>query len=278
MIPVKDPTTLSLLFHLNSEPWLDVDAYRAAAAGLPVDDGLPVDGGLDDGGLVDGGGLDDAAEVALPDAAPTALDRLLAGRRSCRAFAPAPMPLAVLASLLGAAYGTVGRGTCRAVPSAGGLYPLDPWVFGHGVEGLDDGLWRYDPVVHSLRLARGGDAFATLEATCYAWPFVEHANVVVALAATFARTQAKYGPRGYRYVLLEAGHAAQNLCLQAAALGLATLCVGGFTDSRLNQVLGLDPLRAGVVYAVAVGTAAATATATAAGPPGDDHRGGRERP
>ena len=61
------------------------------------------------------------------------------------------------------------------------------------------------------------------------------------MAAVFGRNQKKYGPRGYRYTLLEAGHSAQNVCLRAIELGLGTLCMGGFEDSRLNRVLGLEP-------------------------------------
>jgi SagB-type dehydrogenase family enzyme len=73
----------------------------------------------------------------------------------------------------------------------------------------------------------------------------------------FRRTQKKYGPRGYRYILLEAGHCGQNFCLKAAELGLSTLCMGGFVDSGLNMMLGLQQKEEGVVYTVAAGYAAA---------------------
>ena len=76
------------------------------------------------------------------------------------------------------------------------------------------------------------------------------------LSAVFARTLKKYGPRGYRYILLEAGHCAQNLCLLAAERGLATLCLGGFQDTKLNRLLGLDGTTEAVVYCQGVGYAA----------------------
>jgi SagB-type dehydrogenase family enzyme len=95
-----------------------------------------------------------------------------------------------------------------------------------------------------------------LERGVYAHPFIEDANAFVALTAPFERTQRKYGPRGYRYLLLEAGHVAQNLCLAAGRRGLATLCIGGFVDSILNAELGLDPRVAGVLYGVGVGVSA----------------------
>ena len=87
----------------------------------------------------------------------------------------------------------------------------------------------------------------------YAYPFMKDANVVIAMAAVFLRTQVKYGPRGYRYILLEAGHVAQNLCLRSMELGLESLCMGGFLDSALNELMGLKPKQEGVVYTVAAG-------------------------
>jgi len=76
---------------------------------------------------------------------------------------------------------------------------------------------------------------------------------VIVMAAVFLRTQAKYGPRGYRYILLEAGHVGQNICLRAMELGLESLCMGGFLDSALNNLLALKPKEEGVVYTVAAG-------------------------
>jgi SagB-type dehydrogenase family enzyme len=83
--------------------------------------------------------------------------------------------------------------------------------------------------------------------------FFVAANVVAIFSAVFERTLKKYGPRGYRYILFEAGHAAQNLCLVAAELGLGSLPLGGFLDSRLNAFLGLDGLAEAALYGVAVG-------------------------
>ena len=73
------------------------------------------------------------------------------------------------------------------------------------------------------------------------------------LGAVFNRSQKKYGPRGYRYILLEAGHLAQNLCLIAAEFNLGSLCMGGFYDSRLNRFMEFDGLTEAVIYSVAAG-------------------------
>jgi SagB-type dehydrogenase family enzyme len=243
ILPVDDPTSLSLLYHLNSEPWLNDAAYEAAGTQEPL------------------AGLDGAPVVTLPPAGESPLTALLRRRRSARAFASRPLPLAALSAVAAAAQGVVeamrmedGTGLVRrSAPSAGGLFPLELYVLARRIDGLDDGVYRYESHGHALAELERGDPTPGLAPALYAFPFVAEANVVLALAARFARTQRKYGPRGYRYMLLEAGHAAQNVCLRAAELGLASLCVGGFVDSDMNTILGLEATEAGVLYMVAVG-------------------------
>jgi SagB-type dehydrogenase family enzyme len=243
MIRLDDPTSLSLLFHLNSEPWLNDEAYENAGRQEALRGERPA--------------------IGLPPPGESALGALLRERRSCRAFASRALPLEAFSALAAAAQGVVevapvGDGHSmvrRAAPSAGGLYPLELHAFARRVDGLDDGLYAYDPLAHALEQLRGGDLDAELAAALYAWPFIAGANVLLALVARFAQTQRKYGPRGYRYILLEAGHAVENVCLRAAELGLATLCIGGFVDADVNALLALRPTEAGVVYMVAAGYA-----------------------
>lgn len=244
MIPLEDPTTLSLLFHLNSEPWLNDEAYKGGAMNqeLKVPDGV-------------------ISEIALPRPSDSTLTELFEERHSCRDFAQTEMSLENAAALLAASYGTVSPPRAgaqtpflrRTVPSAGGLFPLEVYVFTQRVQGLDDGLYHYDVVAHSLRQLRRDNLFRTLEPMFYAYPFMKDANLVFAIAAVFMRIQKKYGPRGYRYTLMEAGHVGQNISLRAIELGLATLCMGGFLDSALNELLHLRPKEEGVVYTVAAG-------------------------
>ena len=65
------------------------------------------------------------------------------------------------------------------------------------------------------------------------------APAILVIAAVVRRTRLKYGERGERYVHVEAGHAAQNVCLQAVALGLGTTLVGAFADAEVKRLLGL---------------------------------------
>ena len=247
IIPADDSTTLSLLFHLNSEPWLNDEAYRSAPSQQEFKQ------------------VDALARTALPPPPESAVARLTRIRRSCRRYEPRPLPLAALSSLASAAYGLVGLeelpdGTSflrRSVPSAGGLFPLEIYLAVQRIEGRADGLYHYEVGTHSLELLREGQLVPELEPALYTYPFIRDANVLLFLAASFLRSQKKYGPRGYRYILLEAGHSAQNVCLEAAELGLSSLCMGGFVDSRLNRLLGLNPKEEGVVYGVAAGYGAA---------------------
>jgi SagB-type dehydrogenase family enzyme len=243
MLRLDDPTTLSLLFHLNSEPWLNDRAYENAGRQEALRGDRPA--------------------IALPPPGESPLGALLRRRSSCRAVAARTLALDAVAALAAAAQGVVevapvGDGHTmvrRAAPSAGGLYPLELHAFVRRVDGLRDGLYAYDPLGHALEELRRGDLEPELSAALYAWPFVTQANLLLALVARFARTQKKYGPRGYRYILLEAGHAVENVCLRAAELGLATLCIGGFVDTDVNRLLSLSPAEAGVVYMVAAGYA-----------------------
>ena len=244
MIPLDDPTTLSMLFHLNSEPWLNNEAYRNAIY-------LPEFKEFDSAG----------ARIGLPAPPTSALSRLIGLRKSTRAFLPERMPLNFVSALTMSAYGLhkmveMADGTKyrrRSVPSAGGMFPLEFFLFAQRVEGLSNGLYHYAVRGHALEPIQQRDIFPELEPVLYTYPFIQDANLVFAMAAMFPRNQKKYGPRGYRYTLLEAGHAGQNICLAAAELGLSSLCMGGFIDSKLNRMLNLQANKEGVVYAVAVG-------------------------
>ena len=93
---------------------------------------------------------------------------------------------------------------------------------------------------------------------------VREAAVVVLLAGFFDRVTFKYGDRGYRFTLLEAGHVAQNLNLAAGACGWGALNLGGCYDREVDDLIGLDGVSASAVYAVALGFPQEDATAPGA--------------
>lgn len=170
-----------------------------------------------------------------------AIERALEARRSVREYAAAPLARPELAQLLWAAQGMTDPAGLRTAPSAGALYPLEMYVAAGDVSDLEPGVYHYAPRFHTLALVLTGDRRAGLAAAALGQECVALAPAVAVVAADYARTTDKYGERGRRYVHIEAGHAAQNLCLQAAALGLGTVVVGAFDDRAVARVAGLSP-------------------------------------
>jgi len=86
----------------------------------------------------------------------------------------------------------------------------------------------------------GGDFSGQLMAAALDQEWVGAAPVNFVITAIFERTTGKYGERGVRYVWQETGHAAQNIYLQAVALGLGNVVIGGFHDAEVQRILGLS--------------------------------------
>lgn len=165
-------------------------------------------------------------------------------RRSTRSFAPRPLSIAQIASVVWAAQGRT-TGERRSCPSAHALYPLTVTVVAGVVDGLAAGAYRYDAERDLLTLTADGDHRDRVAGTTLAdRAWLRRAGALVLLsgeveAATrhFA-DQPPPGRRGVRYVWLEAGHASQNVYLQATEAGLGAVLVAGFDDDQLR---GLTP-------------------------------------
>jgi SagB-type dehydrogenase family enzyme len=201
-----------------------------------------------------------------PSASPSSLtlEEVIHRRRSVRTFSGEPLSLSIISKLLHYSYGITSisappglrsRDFCfRATPSAGALYPLELYLITWRSLGLNPGIYHYCVPTHSLELLAIGD-FAD-EATKYTLcdDLAATAAGFFFVTALFQRTMLKYNERGYRFVLLDAGHLAENMCLMACNLGLGILPIGGFLDDEINRVLAVDGINETVVYAMAVGT------------------------
>jgi SagB-type dehydrogenase family enzyme len=119
------------------------------------------------------------------------------------------------------------------------LYPLETAVLVGKVLDIDAGVYRYSVPRCALTQVSLGDRRERLIEALGGQEWIATACAVVFTAAAFARTTAKYGERGHRYVFMEAGLAAANLMLQAVALGLASTIVGAFDDDAVAQVAHL---------------------------------------
>lgn len=167
------------------------------------------------------------------------LERLLAGRRSVRKFAGVALTLAEAGQLAWAAQGETHPEGKRTAPSAGALYPLELFLVAGDVKGLDPGVYRYDSDGHRLQQISGGERRQPLARAALSQTWIGEAPAVYVFGAVYNRTTRKYGERGRRYVHMEVGHAAENLILQAEALGLSSVVVGAFDDAAVASVLEL---------------------------------------
>lgn len=199
--------------------------------------------------------------LPAPELGDATLRDALAARRSRRTYGARALGLGELATLLQAAYGVTGTlgdpsRPARAVPSGGALYPLELYVACQRVEGVERALYHFDPSRHGLELLRPLTSDEDVAAlTPYAELLAPSAALVL-ISAMLWRSRFKYGARAYRFVLMEAGHAAQGFLLAAAALGLAAVPVGGFYDRRVDAFLGIDGLYETSLYLLPVGAAA----------------------
>ena len=177
---------------------------------------------------------------------PMSLEQAVAIRRSRRDFLPQSLTLEQTGQLTWAAQGRDAHSRYRTTPSAGATYPLELFVV------TDDGLFRYLPAKHSLEKLTEQDLRAALASAAWGQEFIKAAPLTLVFAAQFSRTTNHYGQRGVRYVYMEAGHAAQNVHLQAEALGLGSVAVGAFDDSSVSKVLSL-PNDLEPIYMVIIG-------------------------
>lgn len=169
------------------------------------------------------------------------LEEAILERRSVREFASVPLNLEQISQLLWAAQGiTDDRSNFRSAPSAGALYPMEIFLVAGDVEGLEPGIYHYNPEKHALEKMKEGDIRGNLSRAALGQRAVDQAPVNIIVAGEFERTTGRYGMRGERYVHIEAGHIGQNIYLQAVALGLGTVAIGAFHDNDIAELLEID--------------------------------------
>jgi SagB-type dehydrogenase family enzyme len=153
-------------------------------------------------------------------------------RRSVRSYKDDRLDLSEISQILWSAQGITSPRRFRTAPSAGALYPLELYVIAGNVKNLSPAIYKYQPGKHVLIKIVAGDLRSELSRAALA-------PAVLLFCAVFERTTGKYGRRGIRYVHMEVGHAAQNVCLQAIALGLNTVVIGAFRDTDVKKIANL---------------------------------------
>jgi len=181
-------------------------------------------------------------KITLPEPvydSETSLEEALLARRSVRNYSEEPITLQQLSQLLWAGQGITDPSGKRTAPSAGALYPLKLYVVAGNVDGLAVGIYEYEPDTHTLVKIMDGDQRSSLTQAALGQTSVEQGAIDIVITAIYEITTVKYGERGIRYVHMEAGHAAQNICLEAVVLELGAVTVGAFDDAGVRQVLEL---------------------------------------
>ncbi|MCI6005960.1 MAG: SagB/ThcOx family dehydrogenase [Blautia sp.] len=173
------------------------------------------------------------------------LFELLQERESCRAYKDEELSLKELSFLLWATQGIrrfagkMKQVTFRNVPSAGSRHAMETYLFIHRVEGIPAGIYHYLPSGHSLELwedkpdyieelteALAGQKFAGTAPVTFVWSVIPY------------RTEWRYGMKAHRYMLMDAGHACENLYLACEAIGCGTCAVGAYNQDLLDDLLG----------------------------------------
>lgn len=200
------------------------------------------------------------AVVSLPDpdtSSKADLWQLLSGRRSRREYdAGRTLRPEALSALLWATQGVTGRygeALFRTAPSAGGLYPVETYVFPRAVEGLEPGIYHFRAHAFDLELLRKGDHARELAEAALGQMMVADAQCTFIWTAVVERSKWKYRQRAYRYIYLDAGHIAQNLYLAAEAMGLGVCAIGALFDDQVNSIIGVEGVKETVIYMASVG-------------------------
>lgn len=205
--------------------------------------------------------------VPLPVPAPCALDPLLAARNTCRNFdGGRGLPLEALAAVLARSFMARGGAELapgvhalkKAVPSGGGLHPVDAVVVARKVDGLAPGAFHYDPVAHGLRpmdTRLPEDLDGWLLASLAGQDWFTGAAAFVFLVARFERNQWKYRnhAKAHRVVLLDAGHLGQAVAVAATAEGLGVFITAAINEVEVVRDLGLRPGVEGVLAVCGMG-------------------------
>jgi len=184
--------------------------------------------------------------------------QLVMKRESRRDFKQAPFSNEDLSILLKFSCGLTGKTqngrSRRAQPSGGARFPLEvyPLVLTPGSD-LAAGVYHYNVKEHSLDVLDKREISNEEIGKLFTYPWVKNASLVLLVTAMFWRNKNKYGERGYRYILLEAGHIGQNIYLAAEALGLQCCALGGTRDILLEKLLDIDGTTESPVYALALG-------------------------
>jgi len=201
----------------------------------------------------------EAAKIPLPRPVfgeTKSLWDILDQRRSRRRYAPEPITMTTLSTLLWAIQGITLSARdyqFRTAPSAGALYPVETYLSIHRVSDLKQGIYHFNVLDFALEEIVQGNFGEHLTRAALDQAMVGRGAVLFIWTAIVLRSMSKYRNRCIRYIFMDAGHIGQNLQLAATALGLGCCQIGAFYDEEINQILRVDGEEETAIYLAAVG-------------------------
>ncbi len=186
------------------------------------------------------------------------LEKILLKRESRREFNGNAISIEKLSRLLFFSCGISRKGKSwdesrRTYPSAGARYPLEVYIAAFNVENMKPGIYHYNVKEHALEILKKGYFKRSFIKITNYQNWIKDASILILISAVFRRMTIKYKNRGYRYVLFESGHMAQNFYLESENLDLKCCAIGGFLDNKVNELLDLDGVNESVIYILAIG-------------------------
>ena len=163
----------------------------------------------------------------------------LLNRRSVRHYKEDPLTLSEISQLLWAAQGITTERGLRTAPSAGALFPLEIYVVAGNITHLPAGIYKYNNRDRTIFQNVKADKRSELSRAALNQGSIARAPAVLLICAVYERVTRTYGQRGIPYTFMETGHAAQNVCLQAVAMGMGTVVIGAFRDEEIKMIANL---------------------------------------
>jgi len=174
-------------------------------------------------------------------------------RKTIRKFSRKKLSIKDISTLLhyGLGLNTTRGKTHRYYPSAGGKYPIECYLISYNST-LQKGIYHYNVRGHSLEILKG-------KVPIYLDEYIpqlakNEPPLLLIMTGVMKRTTQKYGARGKRYVLLEAGHIGQTIQLLSGALRLNAIPLGGgFDEAKIEQLIGVKHSIEPLLYMFALG-------------------------
>ncbi|MCP4547474.1 MAG: SagB/ThcOx family dehydrogenase [bacterium] len=180
-------------------------------------------------------------------------------RKSRRKYSDATLSLAELSFLLWSTQGLQallagGKATRRTVPSGGARHAFESYLLINRVEGIEPGLYRYQPLEHQLCFLRGDPEFPErISEACLGQTFVGKGALVFIWSTIPERAEWRYGVVAHKMIAMDVGHVCQNLYLACEAIGAGTCAIGAYDQAKIDALLQMDGEDEYVIYAAPVG-------------------------